>query len=92
MAREEALTAQPGGNRLTDNLGQGLENARAVIAALEIRHPALVRYLVQVYEVLWAQATPYRRQLPTTAPRIPYASPDRPGPRLPRDRRTTKPA
>ncbi|TRV74631.1 helix-turn-helix transcriptional regulator [Streptomyces sp. 130] len=27
-------------------------------AALEIRHPALVRYLVQVYEVLWAQAMP----------------------------------
>ncbi|MEU3224481.1 LuxR C-terminal-related transcriptional regulator [Streptomyces sp. NPDC006976] len=26
--------------------------------ALEIRHPALVRYLIQVYEVLWAQAKP----------------------------------
>ncbi|MFJ5047039.1 LuxR C-terminal-related transcriptional regulator [Streptomyces sp. NPDC088719] len=37
-------------------------------AALEIRHPALVRYLVQVYEVLWAQATPYRRQPAATAP------------------------
>ncbi|MFG2537502.1 LuxR C-terminal-related transcriptional regulator [Streptomyces sp. NPDC048511] len=36
--------------------------------ALEIRHPALVRYLVQVYEVLWAQATPLARHLPTTAP------------------------
>ncbi len=135
VAREEVLTAQPGGNRLTDNLGQVLENARAVItaggrmrhlyqhpvryspgfaaylselppghlevrtteqtidrlivfdrtvayvpatpdrtAALEIRHPALVRYLVQVYEVLWAQATPYRQQLPTTAPDTPVTA------------------
>jgi len=39
-------------------------------AALEIRHPALVRYLVQVYEVLWTQATPLTRQLPTTAPGV----------------------
>ncbi|MER6597437.1 helix-turn-helix transcriptional regulator [Streptomyces parvus] len=135
VAREEVLTAQPGGNRLTDNLGQGLENARAVIAAggrmrhlyqhpvryspgfatymsqlppghlevrtmeqtidrlivfdrtvayvpatpdrtaaLEIRHPALVRYLVQVYEVLWAQATPYSEQLPATAPGTPVTA------------------
>ncbi|MDQ0795427.1 LuxR C-terminal-related transcriptional regulator [Streptomyces sp. B1I3] len=36
--------------------------------ALEIRHPALVRYLTRVYEVLWAQATPYTRQLPSAAP------------------------
>ncbi|MFJ6853691.1 LuxR C-terminal-related transcriptional regulator [Streptomyces sp. NPDC091271] len=39
-------------------------------AALQIRHPALVRYLVQVYEVLWAQATPFTQQLPTTTPGI----------------------
>ncbi|WP_329615340.1 LuxR C-terminal-related transcriptional regulator [Streptomyces brevispora] len=32
--------------------------------ALEIRHPALVRYLTQVYEVLWAQATPLTEPLP----------------------------
>ncbi|MEV0021766.1 LuxR C-terminal-related transcriptional regulator [Streptomyces atroolivaceus] len=128
-AREEVLTAQPGGNRLEHHMRQGLENARSAIAggarlrhiyqhparynsrvkdyvsqvpgdclqvrtveqtverliifdrtvayipatpernvALEIRHPALVRYLVQVYEVLWAQATPLTQQLPTTAP------------------------
>lgn len=134
-ARDEVLTAQPGGNRLADNLQEGLENARAVIAAggrmrhlyqhparyspgfaaylaqlptghlevrtmeqtierliifdrtvayvpatpdrtvaLEIRHPALVRYLVQVYEVLWAQATPYREQLPATAPDSPVTA------------------
>ncbi|MEU9065133.1 helix-turn-helix transcriptional regulator [Streptomyces sp. NPDC048430] len=130
-AREEVLTAQPGGNRLEHNMRQGLDNARAAIAggarlrhiyqhparynsrvkeyvaqvppdclqirtveqsverliifdrsiayipagpehdvALEIRHPALVRYLVQVYEVLWAQAVPLTRQLPTTTPGI----------------------
>ncbi|GAA2959279.1 LuxR C-terminal-related transcriptional regulator [Kitasatospora cinereorecta] len=39
-------------------------------AALQIRHPALVRYLVQVYEVLWAQATPFTQHLPTTAPGV----------------------
>ncbi|MEV2245219.1 LuxR C-terminal-related transcriptional regulator [Streptomyces sp. NPDC049970] len=36
--------------------------------ALRIRHPALVAYLIQVYEVLWAQATPFAQQLPTAAP------------------------
>ncbi|MFC8229871.1 LuxR C-terminal-related transcriptional regulator [Streptomyces sp. NPDC057287] len=130
-AREEVLTAQPGGNRLEHNMRQGLENARSAIAggarlrhiyqhparyntrvkdyvaqvpsdllqirtveqsverliifdralayipatpehnvALEIRHPALVRYLVQVYEVLWAQAVPFTRHLPASAPGI----------------------
>ncbi|MFI5724280.1 helix-turn-helix transcriptional regulator [Streptomyces cyaneofuscatus] len=134
-ARDEVLTAQPGGNRLAHNMRQGVTNARAVIAAggrmrhlyqhpvrystrfteyldqlppghlevrtmeqaidrlivfdrevayipaapgndtaLEIRHPALVRYLVHVYEVLWAQATPYTQQLPTTAPGIPVTA------------------
>lgn len=128
-ARTEVLTAQPGGNRLVDNMRQGLENAQAVIAAggrmrhlyqhparyspgvteylaqlpagrlqvrtmertierliifdqevayipatpdretaLEIRHPALVRYLTQVYEVLWSQATPFTDQLRPAAP------------------------
>lgn len=32
--------------------------------ALEIRHPALVHYLTQVYEVMWAQATPLTEPLP----------------------------
>lgn len=32
--------------------------------ALEIRHPALVRYLIQMYEVLWAQATPLSDPVP----------------------------
>ncbi|MFD4758572.1 LuxR C-terminal-related transcriptional regulator [Streptomyces sp. NPDC058439] len=36
--------------------------------ALKIRHPALVRYFVQVYEVLWTQATPLTENLPTTTP------------------------
>lgn len=134
-ARDEVLTAQPGGNRLTHNLRQGLENARSALAggarlrhiyqhparyspglkdyldqipadsiqvrtveqtvdrliifdrtvayipatpddevALEIRHPALVRYLTRVYEVLWAQATPYTEQLPPTAPGAPVTA------------------
>ncbi|MFD3521335.1 LuxR C-terminal-related transcriptional regulator [Streptomyces sp. NPDC058653] len=34
--------------------------------ALEIRHPALITYLVQVYEVLWAQATPMTERPPTS--------------------------
>ncbi|MFE2290961.1 LuxR C-terminal-related transcriptional regulator [Streptomyces sp. NPDC059452] len=134
-ARDEVLTAQPGGNRLVDNMRQGLANAHAVIAsggrlrhlyqhpvrystrftqyldqlppghlevrtmeqaidrlivfdrkvayvpaapgnntALQIRHPALVRYLVHVYEVLWAQATPYDQPLPTTTPGAPVTA------------------
>ncbi|MFF1839282.1 LuxR C-terminal-related transcriptional regulator [Streptomyces sp. NPDC058231] len=40
-------------------------------AALEIRHPALIRFLIQIYEVLWAQATPLTQQLPTSAPGTP---------------------
>ncbi|WNI23886.1 LuxR C-terminal-related transcriptional regulator [Streptomyces sp. ITFR-16] len=36
--------------------------------ALEIRHPALVRYLIQVYEVLWAQATPLTEPLQAAPP------------------------
>ncbi|MFJ7630692.1 LuxR C-terminal-related transcriptional regulator [Streptomyces sp. NPDC097595] len=35
--------------------------------ALEIRHPALVRYLIQVYEVLWAQAKPLTAPLQAPA-------------------------
>lgn len=42
--------------------------------ALQIRHPALVRYLVQVYEVLWAQATPIAEHLQTTAPGTPVTA------------------
>ncbi|NYE41651.1 DNA-binding NarL/FixJ family response regulator [Streptomyces fulvorobeus] len=42
--------------------------------ALEIRHPALVRYLIQVYEVLWAQATPLTEQLQPTAPGAPITA------------------
>ncbi|MFD4596101.1 helix-turn-helix transcriptional regulator [Streptomyces rubiginosohelvolus] len=134
-ARDEVLTAQPGGNRMVGSLRQGIENAQAVIArggrlrhlyqhpvrysrrfaqyaaelpperlevrtmeqaidrlivfdrkvayipaapgpdtALEIHHPALVRYLVHVYEVLWAQATPFGEPLPTTAPGAPVTA------------------
>ena len=39
--------------------------------ALEIRHPGLVTYLVQVYDVLWAQGTPLTEQLTAPAPRAP---------------------
>ncbi|MEU5657489.1 helix-turn-helix transcriptional regulator [Streptomyces sp. NPDC047737] len=39
-------------------------------AALRISHPALVRYLVQVYEVLWAQATPLTEQVPGPGPGV----------------------
>ncbi|MCX5141256.1 MULTISPECIES: LuxR C-terminal-related transcriptional regulator [unclassified Streptomyces] len=42
--------------------------------ALQIRHPALVRYLVQVYEVLWAQATPIAEHLQTAAPGTPVTA------------------
>lgn len=42
--------------------------------ALRIRHPALVRYLVQVYEVLWAQATPITEHLQTAAPGAPVTA------------------
>lgn len=36
--------------------------------ALEVRHPALVRYLTRVHEVRWAQATPYSEHLPSATP------------------------
>ncbi|GAA2921908.1 helix-turn-helix transcriptional regulator [Streptomyces enissocaesilis] len=42
--------------------------------ALEIRHPALVTYLVQVYEVLWAQATPIAEHLPPVSPSAPVTA------------------
>lgn len=34
--------------------------------ALEIRHPALIQYFTQFYEVLWALATPCTESVPTT--------------------------
>jgi DNA-binding CsgD family transcriptional regulator len=42
--------------------------------ALEIRHPALIRFLVQVYEVLWEQATPLTEPLPTSSPGTPVTA------------------
>ncbi|OEJ40072.1 helix-turn-helix transcriptional regulator [Streptomyces agglomeratus] len=42
--------------------------------ALEIRHPALVTYFVQVYEVLWAQATPIAELLPLVSPDTPVTA------------------
>ncbi|MET7310058.1 LuxR C-terminal-related transcriptional regulator [Streptomyces sp. NPDC005134] len=42
--------------------------------ALEIRHPALIRFLIQIYEVLWAQATPLTQQLPTATPGTPVTA------------------
>lgn len=43
-------------------------------AALEIRHPALVRYLAQLYDVLWARATPFSEPLPTAVPGAPVTA------------------
>ncbi|WP_405937593.1 LuxR C-terminal-related transcriptional regulator [Streptomyces sp. NBC_00726] len=134
-AREEVLTAQPGGNRLAHNMRQGRMNAEFVLAAggrlrhlyqhsarysprlkeylteipagrlqirtmeqtvgrmlvfdrtvaylpadpegsaaLEIRHPGLVRYLAGVYETLWAGATPFTDPLPATTPGAPVTA------------------
>ncbi|MFJ6610049.1 helix-turn-helix transcriptional regulator [Streptomyces sp. NPDC091289] len=42
--------------------------------ALRITHPALVRYLTHVYDVLWAGATPFGDPLPTTAPGTPVTA------------------
>ncbi|MER7724755.1 helix-turn-helix transcriptional regulator [Streptomyces sp. NPDC096323] len=42
--------------------------------ALEIRHPALVGFLAGMYETLWAQATPFNQQLPTTLPGTPVTA------------------
>ncbi|WP_405821921.1 helix-turn-helix transcriptional regulator [Streptomyces sp. NBC_00838] len=42
--------------------------------ALEIRHPALITYLVQVYEVLWAHATPMTERPPAVSPDVPVTS------------------
>ncbi|WNF27927.1 helix-turn-helix transcriptional regulator [Streptomyces sp. C11-1] len=39
--------------------------------ALQIRHPALVSYLIQVYEVLWAQSVPLAENHRTAAPDAP---------------------
>ncbi|MFG2570536.1 LuxR C-terminal-related transcriptional regulator [Streptomyces sp. NPDC048567] len=43
-------------------------------AALEIRHPALVRYLAGIYETLWAGATPFTEHLPTALPGAPVTA------------------
>ncbi|MFJ2090746.1 LuxR C-terminal-related transcriptional regulator [Streptomyces sp. NPDC087901] len=42
--------------------------------ALEIRHPALVAFLAEMYETLWALATPFTQQLPTTVPGAPVTA------------------
>ncbi|MEU2024161.1 LuxR C-terminal-related transcriptional regulator [Streptomyces sp. NPDC016469] len=42
--------------------------------ALEIRHPALVRYLIQVYEVLWAQAKPLTAPLQAPTHDVPITA------------------
>ncbi|MGW7395697.1 LuxR C-terminal-related transcriptional regulator [Streptomyces cyaneofuscatus] len=42
--------------------------------ALRITHPALVRYLIHVYDVLWAQATPFGEPLPTALPDTPLTA------------------
>ncbi|MEV5600176.1 LuxR C-terminal-related transcriptional regulator [Streptomyces sp. NPDC052299] len=43
-------------------------------AALEIRHPTLVRYLAGLYETLWAGATPFGDPLPTAPPGAPVTA------------------
>ncbi|QQZ54982.1 helix-turn-helix transcriptional regulator [Streptomyces microflavus] len=42
--------------------------------ALRISHPALVSYLIQVYEVLWAQAVPLAENHQATAPNAPVTA------------------
>ncbi|MYX15248.1 helix-turn-helix transcriptional regulator [Streptomyces sp. SID8374] len=42
--------------------------------ALRITHPALVRYLIHVYDVLWAAATPFDEPLPTALPNTPLTA------------------
>ncbi|MFF5770381.1 LuxR C-terminal-related transcriptional regulator [Streptomyces californicus] len=42
--------------------------------ALRISHPALVSYLIQVYEVLWAQAVPLAENHSATAPDLPVTA------------------
>ncbi|MFW3460559.1 LuxR C-terminal-related transcriptional regulator [Streptomyces microflavus] len=42
--------------------------------ALRISHPALVSYLIQVYEVLWAQAVPLAENHEATAPNAPVTA------------------
>ncbi|MFE2290960.1 LuxR C-terminal-related transcriptional regulator [Streptomyces sp. NPDC059452] len=42
--------------------------------ALRITHPALVRYLIHVYDVLWAGATPFCQPLPTALPDAPVTA------------------
>ncbi len=42
--------------------------------ALRIGHPALVAYLIQVYEVLWAQAVPLAENQHTAAPDTPVTA------------------
>lgn len=43
-------------------------------AAQRISHPALVSYLIQVYEALWAQAVPLAENHRTTAPGAPVTA------------------
>ncbi|WP_411079544.1 helix-turn-helix transcriptional regulator [Streptomyces sp. cmx-18-6] len=42
--------------------------------ALRIAHPALVRYLTHVYDVLWAGATPFGEPLQTSLPDAPVTA------------------
>ncbi|MFJ1594273.1 helix-turn-helix transcriptional regulator [Kitasatospora albolonga] len=42
--------------------------------ALRITHPALVRYLIHVYDVLWAGATPFCQPLRTALPDAPVTA------------------
>ncbi|MEV7644412.1 helix-turn-helix transcriptional regulator [Streptomyces rubiginosohelvolus] len=42
--------------------------------ALRITHPALIRYLVHVYDVLWAGATPFGEPLQTAPPGAPVTA------------------
>ncbi|WP_405414064.1 helix-turn-helix transcriptional regulator [Streptomyces rubiginosohelvolus] len=44
------------------------------VTALRIGHPALVSYLIQVYEVLWAQAVPLAETHHTAAPDVPVTA------------------
>ncbi|PVC84408.1 LuxR C-terminal-related transcriptional regulator [Streptomyces sp. CS131] len=43
-------------------------------AALRITHPALVRHLIHVYDILWAGATPFGESLRTAPPGTPFTA------------------
>ncbi|CAO0833555.1 hypothetical protein SMICM17S_06961 [Streptomyces microflavus] len=65
-----------GGTALRQRAERGEDSPRrgGCSTALRISHPALVSYLIQVYEVLWAQAVPLAENHQATAPNAPVTA------------------